>query len=388
AGFEIRVRDSGMGIPPEEQERIFDRFHQGDTAIKSQPGTGIGLSLARELVELHKGSIVVESQVGQGTTFLVRLPAGREHLRPEDMADGEVVGPHGAPASTSMHDPFDADDPVDHAADESATADRMSVLIVEDHPQVRALVRKHLEPRYRILEAEDGRKGLAMALREIPDLIVSDVMMPGMDGMELTKAVKDSAEIGFVPVLLLTARADLEDRLTAYSRGADAYLAKPFEPRELVARIDGLIQERRRLKERYAALAPGLHLAGMTSSDEAYLTSVSQVIMKNLADEDFSVEALARQLGQTRTTLFRRIKEAGHTTPSAMIRRLRLEQGRLMLEKGVGSVNEVAYGVGFKSVSHFCTAFRLAYGSAPGAWKAKGADPLDKPDRTRGTIDL
>jgi AraC-like DNA-binding protein len=199
-------------------------------------------------------------------------------------------------------------------------------------------------------------------------------MMPHMDGMELTRTLKADPDIGFVPVLLLTARADVEDRVTAYDLGADAYLAKPFDARELVARVEGLIRERRRLKQLFAG-APADEPAALASADEAYRASVLSVIRKNLADEDFGVDELARQLGQTRATLFRRFKDIGEATPSALIKKQRLEEGRRLLERGAGSVNEVAYGVGFKSVSHFCTAFREAYGKAPGQWRTERGTP-------------
>jgi signal transduction histidine kinase/DNA-binding response OmpR family regulator/ligand-binding sensor domain-containing protein len=401
---DIAVRDTGAGIAREELDRIFDRFHQAAGPTRSEPGTGIGLSLARELVDLHRGTISVSSVLGEGTTFTVRLPLdgapadsaerfdGRA-ARPERSGPPAMAGGNGAPAhSTPAVRPAFEDeaagaadapgrdnaparhDNADSTANGDEVADRTTILIAEDHPQVRALVRKHLAGRYRILEAGDGRRALELARKQIPDLIVTDVMMPHMDGMELTRTLKADPDIGFVPVLLLTARADVEDRVTAYDFGADAYLAKPFDARELVARVEGLIRERRRLKQLFAG-APADEPAGLASADEAYRASVLSVIRKNLADEDFGVDELARQLGQTRATLFRRFKDIGEATPSALIKKQRLEEGRRLLERGAGSVNEVAYGVGFKSVSHFCTAFREAYGKAPGQWRTERGTP-------------
>ncbi|MCA9728307.1 MAG: helix-turn-helix domain-containing protein, partial [Candidatus Eisenbacteria bacterium] len=221
---------------------------------------------------------------------------------------------------------------------------------------------------------------LRVARSSIPDLIVSDVMMPEMDGMELCRKLKADAEVGFIPVLLLTARADVTDRIDAYALGADAYLSKPFDSRELVARVDGLIRERRRLRGHYASRLPQVDNERLRSADEVYLDSITRIIHERLSDEEFSVERLAHEAGQTRATLFRRLKDAAGTTPSALIRQVRLERARTMLERGAGTVNEVAYGVGFKSVSHFCTAFRETYGTSPGSWKAsrEGGQSVDR----------
>jgi signal transduction histidine kinase/DNA-binding response OmpR family regulator/ligand-binding sensor domain-containing protein len=374
AAADIEVRDTGAGIAREELDRIFDRFHQVAGPTRSEPGTGIGLAVARELVDLHRGTISVKSALGEGTSFTVRLPLGGGHLKPEERLDGAPPRTAAGPASVPMPSSAEVEpDDLAPAANGNEPLDRTTILIAEDHPQVRALVRKHVAARYRVLEASDGRRALELARKHIPDLIVTDVMMPHMDGMELTRAVKNDPDIGFVPVLLLTARADVEDRVAAYDLGADAYLAKPFETRELVARVDGLIRERRRLKQHFAT-APADEHPELAAADEAYRRSVVATIRKHMADEEFGVDELAAQLGQTRATLFRRLKEIGET-PSALVKKLRLEEGRRLLERGAGSVNEVAYGVGFKSVSHFCTAFREAYGKPPGAWKVDRAAP-------------
>ena len=403
------VRDSGVGIPEADQSRIFDRFYQAQGTSRAEPGTGIGLSLAREIVELHHGKITLESTQGVGTMFFVEVPVAQvdsdsrterhedgAHTDGHRHADGDArsvaatdtdaalsIDGQSVSASGSSARPGGDAAAARGAADSTmarGSEDRTTVLVAEDNPDVRALVVKHLAPHYRILQATNGSDALEIARASVPDLIVSDVMMPEMDGMELCRRLKGDAEVGFIPVLLLTARADVTDRIDAYSLGADAYLSKPFDSRELVARVDGLIRERRRLRGHYASQLPQVDNERLRSADEVYLESITRIIHEQLSDEEFSVERLAHEAGQTRATLFRRLKEISGTTPSALIRQVRLERARTMLERGAGTVNEVAYGVGFKSVSHFCTAFRETYGMSPGSWKSsrKGGESAER----------
>ncbi|MEZ4652881.1 MAG: response regulator, partial [Candidatus Eisenbacteria bacterium] len=372
------VRDSGVGSPEADQGRIFDRFYQAPGNTRAEPGTGIGLSLAREIVELHHGRITLESTEGVGTMFLVEVPvrqiqdalvveSGAVHAdnvaaasgaNPDaasaanlDAASGAevdagpalgvepvstngtgaIAGSSGAATGDGAEARGGAEARDGGAVRDGAAAvvgatmsaatpapvpeDRTTVLIAEDNPDVRALVVKHLAPHYRILQATNGSDALRVARSSIPDLIVSDVMMPEMDGMELCRRLKADTEVGFIPVLLLTARADVTDRIDAYALGADAYLSKPFDSRELVARVDGLIRERRRLRGHYASKLPQVDNEKLRSADEVYLESITRIIYERLSDEEFSVERLAHEAGQTRATLFRRLKETAGTTP-------------------------------------------------------------------------
>jgi|GEM_PF-269279 len=419
---EVRVRDTGPGIPAAEREKIFDRFYQVETAsTRRWPGAGLGLALARDLAALHGGSLRVESEEGFGSTFILTLRLGSGHL-PEgfraapgtagtagetergaaDAARGRALadpvapvervarahpaGPPQQPAPAvpvaeqasavcEPRGPEDLpDDPSEAPPDEPA--DRTTVLVVDDNADVRSYVRRWLEPAYRVLEAADGAAGLALARERLPDLVLSDVMMPGIDGNRLCRELKEDPALAWIPVVLLTARATADARIDGLRDGADDYLTKPFDARELVARVDNLIASRRRLL-RHAAAAPGpaypiqASEVEVTSADAAFLERVRERIEEHLGDPDLTVELLARSLGCDRSYLFRKLRDLAGTTPSDLVRHLRLERACRLLEGGAGTVSEIAYGVGFKSVSHFSQRFREAYGEPPSARLAR-----------------
>lgn len=373
----IVVRDSGPGIPAEELNRIFDRFHRAKTA-GTQPGTGIGLALARELVSLHGGSIAVESEEGFGSTFTVTLRKGRAHLTPEQIIDdgaAVAVTPRTTPLAITAESPASGTPSETSDADVDVT----TVLVVDDNAEVRHYVKQHLAPRYRVLEAVNGEQGVETARRMLPDLVLSDVMMPGMDGYALCRALKSDPDTDFIPVILLTARAEAEDRLTGLTERADDYLTKPFDVRELLARIANIVALRRRLVERFAGGRLTMHPTpvDVEPADQKFIDQVRIAIETNLGDEDFSVERLGSEVGQSRGNLHRRLRELIGESPSDLIRRMRLERAAQMLESGAGSVAEVAYAVGFKSVAHFSNAFNELHGVRPSAWRERA---LVKPD--------
>ncbi|MGB3543574.1 hybrid sensor histidine kinase/response regulator transcription factor, partial [Rubrivirga sp.] len=351
----ITVQDTGRGIAPDALPHVFDRFYTTPAEDSfGGTGTGIGLSLARELVALHGGTLEVESVQGQGSRFTVTLPLGSGAA-----GDGWAPGAIPAPA-LGGGDTSDAPDLED---------DVTTVLVVEDHPELRAYVRRHLEPSYRVLETDDGQKGLEMARERLPDLVVSDVMMPGLDGLSLCHALKSDPETDFIPVILLTARAERDDRLEGLAMQADDYLTKPFDPAELRARVGNLIASRQRLRERFAsAPAPETDASGVLSADDAFRARVAAEIAEHLSDEDFSVERLAEAVGVSRSTLHRQLKEIDGVTPSAAIQAARLERAADLLAADAGTVSEVAYGVGFRSASHFSNTFAKAYGSRPSVY--------------------
>ena len=250
---------------------------------------------------------------------------------------------------------------------EAAEQDRLTILIVDDNAEVRAFVRQHLRPLYHTIEAENGRVGLDKARAFTPDLILSDLMMPEMDGNALCRAVKQDPELDFIPVVLLTAKADSEDRLEGLEGGANGYLTKPFNMAELKTRIANLIDLRRRLRERFqdAGPRPSIPALDVKSTDDVFREGVQAAIEAHLADEDFGVEALAQVVGMDRSRLYRRMKESMGQSPSAYILAMRLERAAGLLKARAGTVGEIAYGVGFRSVPYFTTAFRKRYGCTP-----------------------
>jgi len=393
----VSVRDSGPGIPAEELARVFDRFHRADDpATRNRPGTGLGLALAKELAELHGGSLQVESTLGFGSTFTLILRRGRAHLAADQVVedDGgppwtpdESSPPAAIPSETTLPGEGEAWAGSGAAATvtdatsggrgerpEDEDDDVTTVLVVEDNAEVRAYLRRHLAASYRVLEATDGEEGLHTARRLLPDLVLSDVMMDGLDGHALCRALKQDPETDFIPVVLLTARAASEDRLAGLRERADDYLTKPFDVAELLARIQNLIASRRLLRERLGG--PGLTLhpsaVDVEPADERFLERVRSAIEESLSDETFSVERLAQEVAQSRGHLHRRLRALLDESPSGLIRRMRLERAAQLLEANAGQVGSIAYAVGFKSVSHFSNRFQDFFGVRPSVYRAKG----------------
>jgi CheY-like chemotaxis protein len=262
------------------------------------------------------------------------------------------------------------DEPASPAPAEGDADDVTTVLVADDQADIRAFVRRHLEGAgYRVVEAADGEEALDRAREELPDLVVSDVMMPRLDGLGLCRALRADPETDFVPVLLLTARAAPEDRLDGLAELCDDYLTKPFDVRELVARVDNLIALRRRLRERFAG-ASGDGAAGVppASADDAFVASVRAAIEAGLPDDAFNVGALADAVGMSRSHLLRKTTDLLGAAPSDLIRTARLDRAADLLAARAGTVSEVAYGVGFKSVAHFSNAFLAHTGSRPSAY--------------------
>ena len=379
----ISVRDSGPGIPREEQERVFDRFHRGKAALDESAGTGIGLSLVREIVQLHGGTITIESEPGFGAEFRVRLPLGSGHLSREQMVTPPIAdAPPSRGRLRSEGPPVDEapDTTGEEAVDEEdaadiGEADRTVILVVDDNAEIRAFLRKHLKEDYRVVEAADGEEGLEMARREVPDLVLSDVMMPRMDGYAFCRALKADPETSFVPLILLTARGSEESRIHGLELGADDFLTKPFNRRELLVRVRNLIDSRKRLRGALPAAGWASPLSpDVPSADQELLARIRSVIESRMEDEDFSVHTLAREVGLDRSQLFRRLRALSNVAPSELIRLIRLERGAQLLQRGAGSVSEIAYSVGFKSVSHFSASFRDKYGCTPSTYGARVKD--------------
>ena len=361
---EIAVSDSGAGIAAEKLEKIFQRFYQvDDSHVREHEGAGIGLSLTKELVELHRGEISVQSEPGRGSTFRVRLPFGKEQWKEE-----EIVEPVEGAGEVSVRPPVILEDePVlrEEEKPEEGGPEPL-VLIVEDNADVRAYVRGSLVPEYRVLEAEDGRGGLEAASSVMPDLIVSDIMMPHIDGIELCRRVKSDERTSHIPVILLTARASDAGKLEGLETGADDYIIKPFDMQELQARIRNLIDLRRKLQEKYrrqCMLEPGD--IPLESVDEKFLRKALEVVEAHLSDVDFDNTAFARELCMSRMQLNRKLQALTGRSIHEFIRRLRLQRAAKLLSSHWGNVTEVAYEVGFNSLSSFARSFREHYGVPP-----------------------
>ncbi|MEZ4701916.1 MAG: ATP-binding protein [Rhodothermales bacterium] len=363
----IVVRDTGEGIPAGELPHIFDRFHQADASpTRRHEGSGIGLSLAKELAELHGGTLTAESQQGFGSAFTLTLPLGRAHLRDEDLIAEETL---------PQVDKLDAADPVQQILSRASSLSAQvspptaTILLVDDNADVRAYLKSHLAG-YRILEAEDGEAGLALAIAESPDLVISDVMMPKLDGYGLCAALRKDRRTQDIPVVLLTAKAAEENKLEGLGAGADDYLYKPFSARELLARTENLIYRRKQLKAKYrqeVVLKPTE--ITVTSADAAWLEKVRGIVEAQMGDGQFGVERLAEEVGLGRRQLQRKMNELTGGTTHRFIQELRLERARQLLEQQAGNVSEVAYRVGFRDPRHFARLFQQQYGKPPSRWR-------------------
>ena len=356
---EIDVRDSGIGIPEDQLPYIFDRFYQvasGNT--RDYEGTGIGLALAKELVELHSGDIQVTSKVGIGTVFRVRLPLGRKHY-----ADEQIIGIEESP--TEALGETTSRQPLTTQTDQNAPNGPI-ILIVEDNPDMRRYIRENMEKSYTIVEAVDGTQGFEMAKDLVPDLIISDVMMPNLDGYELTRRIRAHELTSHIPIVMLTAKAAEEEKLEGLETGVDAYLTKPFSTRELQVRVRKLIEMRRKLLEEHRQpLKITASEIAVTPVDEKFLERLLQVVEENMEDEHFQVKELCRKMGIGERQFYRKLQALLGCTPAAYIRQIRLDRAKQLLEKGAGTVSEITFMVGYGNTSAFARAFRETFGKTP-----------------------
>ncbi len=419
----VAVADTGPGIPDDQQDAIFDRFAQVEEGpTGDQEGLGIGLAFAADLVDLHGGTITLDSTEGEGTTVTVALPRGADHLADDQRAPApstdETSAPHtdastpnaqSAPpnAAPAIPDGADAaDTPAPSVDDAPDPASSKLVLVVDDNADVRRYVRSVLAPDYAVIEAADGRDGLARAREAMPDCILADVMMPTMDGVAMVRHLRQDPTTEGIPVVMLTARAGTEHEIEGLEAGADDYVTKPFDADVLRARVAGMIEVRQRLRRRIRAelrrrsgdgqagkraeegapesdgpvadraggdqtadtAPPRLVVPSASEEEPDFVREVRSAIEEHLADPDLSVEELASAVAVSRSTLYRRLKEHVDQTPSQFIRQVRIEHGARLLREGEGTVSEVAYAVGFESLSYFSNQFREHKGQSPSAY--------------------
>ena len=379
----ITVSDTGIGISPERLPHIFDRFYQvDDSQTRAQEGSGIGLALTRELVELHYGEITVESTPGDGTTFKVRLPLGKTHLKAEEIVQETADVPKEQTRLQTIQKEHQSEPPNLKSEIPNPPAPILSgksqiqkseiILIVEDNPDMRTYLKEGLKVRYQILEAEDGGQGLKKAVQSTPDLIISDVMMPNMSGYEMCRQLKNDERTSHIPVILLTAKADAESKITGLETGADDYLAKPFNARELRVRVKNLIELRRKLWQKFRR--GGTFAAddsALSSLDARFLQRAMSLVETHLDDPDFSTEAFGKEIGLSRTQLHRKLRALTGQSTHEFIRTLRLKRAAQLLVHHSGNISEIAYQVGFNSPSHFTRAFREMFGKPPSAYAAQ-----------------
>ncbi|WP_297252612.1 substrate-binding domain-containing protein [uncultured Prevotella sp.] len=371
--FTITVSDTGKGIDPKELPHLFERFYQAQGSIG---GTGIGLSLVKAYVDMHHGTIEAQSEPGKGTSFVVTLPDTQPGYDP---ANDQKAAPRVEDKNLIDDNYVSVDIDANAAADritnaEDFDSERPLVLIIDDNNGMRAYLRSILKDKYNVSEAADGKQGLEKACREIPKLVICDVMMPVMDGLEFTRQLKQNMATSHIPVILLTARSLSEQREEGYGTGADSYLTKPFSGSVLLARVDNLLRNRTMLRSLFSGdKKEEAAEEQLGSRDQTFINRLRDSIRQNMGDSDFTVERLGEEVGLSRVQLYRKVKALTGQTPVDLLKKARLERARLLVEKTDKSISEIAYEVGFTAPSYFNKCFKDEFGVSPGGLRERGS---------------
>ena len=366
----LNIQDNGLGISKNEQPYLFDRFYQGESSKGS--GTGIGLHLVKTIVELHHGNISVESEKGVGSCFTIHIIGGREHLNPADCKEQPWIPLDTDNELKRRNDISEKNILIDSNQDEE---NKPLILLVEDEVDMRMYIRHELVDLYRIEEAHNGREALNRLETLQPDLIISDIMMPEMDGVEFIKIVKTNIETCHIPVILLTANGEVEHQLEGLETGADSYIIKPFHTDYIRVRIRKLLEMRKKMRERIVRM---LDLEAkdvdVTNIDEILLQNSISFIRSNISEPELSVEEMAKSLNMSRTNLHRKIKMLTGQSPVELIKTIRMKQAAYFLKKGSQTISEVAYEVGYNSLSYFSSSFTSYWGVSPSMYIKNSQD--------------
>lgn len=377
----IDVRDTGKGISHEEAEKVFERFFQAKGAAS---GTGIGLALVKSFVELHHGRAWVESETDKGSDFVVVIPC-------KQMADSQVIHNDDETVDNSESSSLSAGKEMINESDLQYIDDgnkqsgklqklldeqgnKPSILVIDDNNDIRQYLRTLLQDDFYVFEASDGKEGLEVALKEVPDLVICDVMMPVMNGLEFTEQLKTQTITSHIPVIMLTAKNLDEHRAEGYEHGADSYITKPFHSKVLLSRIENLLKQRRLLKIHFENLfnqtsqsaEQEIAMSQLEDRDKQFLHQLHAIIQKNLSDSEFGVEDVGKEIGLSRVQLYRKVKAMTGSSVVDLLRKARLAKAKRLLESRSMSVSEVAYEVGFSAPSYFTKCFKEEYGMLPG----------------------
>lgn len=354
----ISVADNGCGISSDELPYIFDRFYQAKNAGR---GTGIGLAIVKAFTELHHGEVSATSIEGKGSTFTIHIPVRQkgevtnqptEKIEPLVEPSSAEEVPNQARHIDELIQPYQTDKP--------------EVLIIDDNIDIRTYLRSVLSEKYNVSEAADGKVGLELARKIVPDIVLSDIMMPVMDGLAFCQQLKTDKAISHIPVILLTARSLDEQRAEGYEHGADAYLSKPFSLRLLLSRIDNLIESRKKLNQTWSKGVEDDEIGNISNEiDKSFLKQLRKIIQENLANSDLSVEQIGDEIGLSRVQLYRKVKALTGYSPVEIVRKARLTRARHLLQTTERTVSEVAYAVGFSTPSYFSKCYKDEFGESP-----------------------
>ena len=371
--FEIVITDSGIGIDRNKIERIFERFYQIDNNVtKSNFGTGIGLHLSRSLVQLHHGIIFAENREdAPGSRFIIRIPLGSAHLRTDELetVDADTVMFHTVdkPVLAKLEEELMMGEEEPQTGTKAKT--RLRILVVEDEIEIKAYLKSELSDEYKVETCNNGKEAYDLILRDTPDLVISDVMMPEMDGLALCRKIKQNTNVNHVPIILLTAKSKPEDTLEGMETGADAYMVKPFNTELLKRTIANLIANRRLLRNKFSGAQQQedkIEKITMKSGDEILMGKIMKVVNEHLDDPTLNVEMLASEVGLSRVHVHRKLKELTNLSTRDFIKNIRLQQAATLLAQDHKlTVSEIAYATGYTNLSHFSSSFREKYGMSP-----------------------
>jgi signal transduction histidine kinase/ligand-binding sensor domain-containing protein/DNA-binding response OmpR family regulator len=378
--IEISVEDTGIGIAKEYQTFIFDRFYQvRDSKVNTKMGTGIGLHLSKMMIELHHGEIFVESEPGEGCKFTIFLPLDTNEYKPEEFGNtiGETTAMMVQPSIQLYEQTVDMNQE-DEKKETRETKYTQSILLVEDDMDIMNYIYSELSSKYKIYRAGNGKEGLSKALKYLPDLIVSDIVMPEIDGLNLCKLLKSNDKTCHIPIVLLTARTNVEQRIEGIEMGADSYIPKPFNLKHMETRIEKLLELRRKLKSKYGVDANKNEAEiKVVTSDERLFLKFNEKLREQISNPNLSVESISHELGLSRVHLNRRLKMINNESPGNYIRNFRLKQAALLLTSKKMSIAEVAYAVGFSSHAYFSNIFKEHFGMSPSEYV-----DTNRPDNT------
>lgn len=374
--IKIKVEDSGVGIAKEYKSKIFDRFFE--VAANNKPdknynkGTGIGLSIAKNIVELHKGKIAVDDNEIQGSIFSVILPLGKAHLKADEIfKDFKFSDDLSQYVKQLENNSIALTDDLQIKTNGSLP----SILLVEDNNQLRKFIKSILKDYYTVFEAENGNVALKMAKKQVPDLIISDVVMPEMTGTELCSAVKGDLKTSHIPIILLTSRSSLIYKIDGLEHGADDYISKPFDLTELKLKVKNILMNREKLRNQFSSndvLKPEDVL--VSSYDEKLYNKALKIVNDNLNNADFNIAAFCSELGVSRTMLFTKIKAWSNFTPNEFILHSKMKRAAMLLEQGKFNIKEISYKVGYKNPKYFSKSFQKKFGETPSKYAAKFSD--------------
>jgi DNA-binding response OmpR family regulator len=369
--IDISVSDTGIGIPEKDLPNLFERFYQARNKQSFHQGSGLGLSLTKNMIEIHQGKITVSTIQNVGTVFHVYLPQDGSYLTDEEKANPETPG-----INKYIHILPEIFTP---EKDENITRplqmirNTPTLLLVEDHIDLKIYLENELKNNYNFYSASNGKEGYELAVEIMPDVIISDIMMPEMDGLQMCNLIKNNIITSHIPVILLTAKTSTENQIAGFESGADAYIPKPFRIDQLLATVNSVIENRARLREKYTANKGFLNFPVKNTADDKFIQKATDSVIKNLGEVEFGVLELSRDIGISRVHLHRKLKAITNVSPNEFIRNIRLNRAGELLLKREFTISEICYKVGFNSPAYFSSCFKNYFQMSPSEFIERNA---------------